>query len=421
MKRVVIFAHQCKPFHEPGREVASQRAHYFARYLPGAGWDCTVFCATREGQERVLEGPGWRIIGVPSADLPAGRQLWQELKDRDAGGAFRKGLSWWYAGHGDNGIVWAPRAVERAMEIHRKEPFDAVIGEHSPDGGVEAASQFFRLTGIAYVIDLRDPVGILFDKNARKFSYFQQRSRGAALITSTSASWVPAFEAAYKLPVWVLTHAYDESELDAARAMHFDAPTIVYAGSTYIGQRWDAVARAIDSTDGGLRFWSAGHGAWRIREALRDDGRVKATVLDSVPRERALSAQKGATALLLVSHHGGCVSARTFEHIASGAPIIYFPADGSEIESRIRQSGARFRVVADENELGKLFREIVRGGARWDQMIGDGDYTRYSRARQAERLGQILDGVCFDAEFPSKFDLQTATPDPIQSEVAKAG
>jgi hypothetical protein len=332
--------------------------------------------------------------------------LWQQLKDGDQGGAFRKGLSWWYARRGDNGIVWAPAAVDRAIELHRSKPFDAVIGEHSPDGGIEAASSFFRKTAVPYLIDLRDPVGILFDRNVRKYSYFRSRSRGAKLITSTTASWSKAFEAAYELPVWVVTHAYDEHEMDASEPMSFDAPTLVYAGSTYEGQRWDVVVRALAAGGKGIQFWSAGHGASRIRKAIDAEApKLNASVLDSVPREVALSAQKGASALLLVSHHGGCVSARTFEHIASGTPVIYFPSDGSEIETRIRKSGARFRAPATETELTQVFRELAGGKVEWEQQIGEDCRRHYTRKHQAARLASILEAACFGGSYPPRLDI----------------
>ncbi|MFN2453686.1 MAG: hypothetical protein ABR577_05650 [Pyrinomonadaceae bacterium] len=409
-KRVVIFAHQCKPFQETGREVASRRAFYFARYLPDFDWDCTVFCASTETAERIVSGDGWRIVGVPQGELPVGRKLWRALMIREAGGIVRRGLSWWYSRRGDNSVAWAGRAVARALEIHRREPFDAIVGEHSPDGGVLAAHRFYKHTRLPYCLDVRDPVGIMHLADAGKLAFFQNRAGVARAITTTTASWIEPFEKIYGIQTWAIPNGYDAGEMNAVPPATFDKNTIVHTGSTYESQLeyFTDIAAALNASDGSLRFWSAGYGAHRIRHTFGAAGALAhAEIFDHVTAEQALAAQKGAAAILIVGHDYEVVSARLFEHIASGTPVIYFPADGREQERRLRCSGARFRVVKDVHELSRLFNEIAAGRAHWERRENSSEQlSPHTRLQRAQRLGQVLDGICGLAPYPPKTDFE---------------
>src|SRR5687768_237629 len=50
-KTVLIFAHECAPYHRLQSTVGAQRPAQFAKYLPAAGWRAIVLCcdATRRG------------------------------------------------------------------------------------------------------------------------------------------------------------------------------------------------------------------------------------------------------------------------------------------------------------------------------------------------------------------------------------
>ena len=44
MRTVLIFAHECSPYHNPMAMVAAQRPAQLAKYLPAHGWRAVVIC-----------------------------------------------------------------------------------------------------------------------------------------------------------------------------------------------------------------------------------------------------------------------------------------------------------------------------------------------------------------------------------------
>lgn len=405
MKRLLIFSHQCWPYNKPGSTMAGQRAFHFARHLPKFGWDVTVLCGSdRSG--RHVESERGRVIAIPPERARGPRAIWHRLTALRNPTAIRatarKALTATVAWTGDPSMEWTGPALDEALRLHRTERFDAVLGTHSPDGSLAAASRFASETGVPYVADFRDepndrehPLVGLY--RARLKSWVANAARGV----STNPELVESFETRFGVPFSTIHNGFDDTEFASAPGFDWEKPTIFVSGSIYLDQQdWRDILRAVARVAGdvSVQLVYAGYAAPGF-DALADDlmCRVSCYSIGMVPRSEALARLKGAAALLLAGwtsgeHAGqGITPGKLFEYIGARRPIILHPGRLNERMADIVRGGGYGWVTESPEELESAVRAAACGEVPpgW----GDRDLAAWSREAGARRLSQLLDGL----------------------------
>ena len=152
----------------PSRASGVYRARATANHFAAAGWDVTVFAAplrflydvVGSVDEKLLETVDPRVTVVrPELNL----FRWEhELRNMNwfrgtMPGVAQRLFDWREARQFPEPYVsWARSSIGRAIGLHRKEKFDAVLATGNPFSAFAAAWAIGKLTGVPYLIDYRD-------------------------------------------------------------------------------------------------------------------------------------------------------------------------------------------------------------------------------------------------------------------------
>jgi hypothetical protein len=439
MRTVLIFAHECAPYHAPASTIGAQRVAQFAKHLPSFGWRAIVICcdlreratgwseaAERRIEALVRDAPRSESLIIPTPSLP-----WHGAVDR-----------WWRASlpgpdtpsylaiwrrpltaikqltRGDYSSAWQPCARRVAEMVLRVEKVDACIGEHTPDAGVLLANWFSRRAAVPWVADFRDPVLRPFPVALR--ALYLPRIRG---LLSTAASTINVNEHLAELdrqllrrPALNIPNGFDPEEfaghLPADRNETF---TVAYCGNINPQiQRLEIFFEALQLIGEQLtpqelekfRFVYRGNGAEFVRELARDM-HVAALVdcQSHVPRTAALSILRSADALLLLSvtdpikrepyFSQGLYPGKTFEYFGAGRPILCVPGDGGMLDELIRET--RTGVILETptgaaQHLVHAYRKW-QGGHRLPYEPNMELIAQFTRRALTGRLAALLDGL----------------------------
>jgi glycosyltransferase involved in cell wall biosynthesis len=302
----------------------------------------------------------------------------------------------------DECVGWFPfalRAASRAVRRHRPR---CVISTGPPHTAHLVAMALKGLHGIDWIADFRDPWA--WHDHTRTHSLWSDRvnatlerlairraSRVVCVSPGVSSEYAKRYPAEPPEKWVTITNGFDLEEFRSLgtveRAERF---TISYAGSLAYGRSpmvvLQALAeliseRAIDSERVSLRFlghceFVEGRPLASIVEALGLGG--VAEVVPLIPRSQALRELLRSHVLLLIAatqRHS--ISAKLFEYLAAGRPILAVAVQGasSEIVDRL---GAGRVVAPDDVPAAK---EAIR---RWyAEFLATGDCRAYNEAGQA--------------------------------------
>lgn len=152
----------------PSRASGVFRSRAVANYFAAAGWDVTVVTAPRDfftdyvrSVDPSLEATVDPRIRVERVDFDKG--LWErDIRKFGRVRAYAPRLHrWWnHAVHErlfpESYATWGLNAARRALQLHRQDRFDVVLGTGNPHVTFAAAMAVGRLGRIPYVIDYRD-------------------------------------------------------------------------------------------------------------------------------------------------------------------------------------------------------------------------------------------------------------------------
>lgn len=380
LRTVLIFAHECAPYHAPTSTIGAQRVAQFAKHLPSFGWRAIVICCDARERgigfstdvaariERQVEeaSPDASLI-IPTPSLPWDGLLdrWWRVSARRASNAWQRVL--WrkpltalkQLTNGDYSSAWQPCARRVAEIVARSVRVDACIGEHTPDAGLLLARWFARETGVPWVADFRDPVLRPFPTTLRALYLPRIRS-----LLSTAAHLINVNDHLADLdrvllgrPAMSIPNGFDPEEFGHVEMPPRTAPfTIAYCGNLNpdiqtmrpFFEALRIVAATLPNDDaGGVRFVYRGSATSYVRELARTVGVSRMVDADAhVPREQALRILQSSDALLLLSITGrvqedkylarGLYPAKTFEYFGAKRPILCVPGDGGMLDDLIR-------------------------------------------------------------------------------------
>ncbi len=444
MKTVLIFAHECAPYHRPQTMVGAQRPAQFAKYLGEFGWRAVVLCAdnARRGQTDHPQALSDARADVqhaldkaaPDAPviIPTPALAYDGWADRAWRATFkegspqphkltvtaRKALTAAKIRSGDWSQPWQPCARAAAEVITQNIKIDAVVGEHSPDAGLFLAHWFHARYGTPWLADFRDPMPQGFQGAARRWYTAQGRK-----LTSTAAGtinvtpyWAELDKEMFGRPAWCLPNGFDPSEFPATTDTMPRTPycEIIYAGNIIPSQRLAVFleglqqARLASGTDLGnkLRFVYRGGAHRQVAQEAEQAG--VADLTDSappIPRLESLARLQQAQTLLLLSiahpeqedvyFRRGYYPAKTFEYFGAQRPILCVPGDGGLLDELLHTTRAG-EICRTAAQVAAYLTDAVRA---WDANNPAGyqpdtvAIAGYTRRNLTGQLAALLDNI----------------------------
>jgi len=398
-KRVLIIAHS----YYPSTRAGAHRPSKWAKYLPKFGWEPVVLC------------PDWTPENSRGCYDPmlAGRDVCKTIRApyRVPSKNSPRGILYRFGGHYLPAVFpWqlyrAMRA--RAFDLVERESFAAVVASAPPAMMHTIASAITRKHGIPALMDFRD----LPDELAEKYPFSSRvkvRSevaacRNAGALVTVSEFLAEKLRSRHRVPVFVIPNGFDPADFSASteRDQHF---TIVYAGIIHADRN---PAPLLDALDGILRSKQADLSKLRLRfygppeeQILRfvNDRPCSALVeaMGRVPFSECLRAEQRATVLLLLSHSRskGIMTAKVFEYLGAGRPILSVPGDHDCTDALLEHTRA--------GVVGRTVDEIQSVILEWyDTWLQTGRVpyapvpeavAEYTRERQTEQLANVLDRI----------------------------
>lgn len=414
MRRVLFIAYLFPPIPNSG----TRRSLTFANNLPDLGWEPLVLGweadpSIRLEPELLAElRSGTRVERVPLLSrVRAQRWMgWLPARWRERG---IEALAWRLRERAtvpDLAAGWLPMAVERAVELHRSEGFDAIYASGWPWTAFLIAREVSRRTGKPYVLDYRDqwtPSGDM----AWEHASLRQRQENPALerLAATDAAAIVTVTRALVRSIGrdcgrddlhLITNGFEPADF-AGDVPAIDDGTlrVAYTGVWRNGYGLDDLYAAVALLKSQGRPELA---RLRVQTAGFDPGAAqKAGVsewiseLGPVSHARAVEIMKQADLLYLPVPSGYYATAslpgKLFEYLGCGRPILAVVPEVSEVSHVLNEVGGGVRVEpGDVAGLAQALLGWLRGEARVDPPQG---IERYSRAATARRLATVLDAA----------------------------
>lgn len=443
LKTVLIFAHECAPWHRPQSTAGAERVAQFAKHLPAFGWRAVVICCDatrrrtgtraqlatvgREAVERVRAADPRESVIVPTPSLP-----YDGLLDRAWHAAFssngRPTRSWDDSARrlltmakfvtGDYSQSWQPCARAAAAALAAERPADLCIAEHSPDAGVFLARWYSRKFGTRWIADFRDPVIRPFTGFARTIyaPVAAHLLREASATIAVNPVLAELDRARFGKPACSVPNGFDRDDFPATDGEPRNARfTIAYAGN-------------INAQVQGMDLFLSGLACLRDligREAFRDVifsfrgsafERVTADAaalgiadaVDAAPhvaRPEALAGLQRADLLLVLSiaraerqdeyFRRGHYPAKVFDAFGARRPIVCVPGDGALLDDLIARTATGVVCRTPESLARHLAEQLTiwRGGRPLPYRPNVDVINRYTRRALTGRLASLLDRV----------------------------
>jgi glycosyltransferase involved in cell wall biosynthesis len=419
----------------PAGGAGVQRTAKFVKYLPQFGWMPAVLtvsesCHAVQDNSHLEEFPkGLDIIRTSHFDpvarfsrMPAASSTANGNGNKAAGKRALKKLLREFARDGwiafdkrllipDQALTWCPRAVAAGLEAHLDRRLDLIYATGEPYSDYFTAATLSRLTGVPFVIDMRDPWTLspyrkLVGSNRRQaIESWQERkvlSRCRACIFANPAMQLYA----KRFPEWAdkfhyIPNGYDSADFAGSQAQRFDKFTIVHSGTFLPGYRTadtfllalkelllanpDLMARLQV-----LFVGKIGEEQRLIRE-LALEGVVKQT--GYVSHKESIGYLKGADLLLLVGgEHAWEETGKVYEYFASGKPILALVNQEGAAAQLIRKYPMsyildRTGVAQTSAALAQILEHKGSGNHEYDTNFA----ALYERKKMTERLASLFD------------------------------
>lgn len=426
--RLLLVTYEFPPRGGPG----VQRPLKLAKYLGIAGWDLTVLTVDDPPTAIVDEGllgevpPAVNVARAWSLEPTRLVQLLRRLRGDRASVVGGQGFSGAPSGLvslvqslfvPDEKRYWKPWAVRAGMRAHADASFDVVVSTGPPHTAHLVAGTIARRTGVAHVIDFRDPwFGGLAKRYATPLHKAWNRrleegaiARAAAVVTVTDEIARMYRQRYPGSRLFVIPNGFDPDDLpDEPHAPH-DGLVFAYTG-TFGGARQPdtflAGAARAESLEPGfandVHIVAAGPGPEFVEAARRAGVRSTVTALGYVSHDRSLKTLAGADVAVLILSSGEesrvSLSGKVFEYVGMHKPVLAVVGEGAAHEFVSGLTGGRAVPYDDPSAVADAMLDIY---AAWkaDRLIGPGEdeTARFSRVEQARAYMALLEEVVTDA------------------------
>lgn len=392
----------------PSRASGVYRARATANHFARAGWDVTVFAAPLgflydvigSTDEKLLDTVDPRIT-VERPELDTYR--WEhELQNMswlrgNLPAVSKKFFDWREAKQfPEQYVSWARSSVTKALKLHRRQKFDAVLATGNPFSAFAAGWAIGKLARIPYVIDYRDSWTLDLFKDEPAYPPGHQTWKWERRVIGKSAATVFVNNAlrdwhAERYPraadrMMVVPNGWDPDllELPAAETAPESTPPrplkFGYLGTITTHQPVEEMAEAFriarehpDLADaelnlfGHLGFFKHSHASFLPRLGLDAAGQVDPE-LDAglrlrgpVSKTEVSSVYADSDVLVFLAAGGRYVtSGKIFEYMATGRPIVSVHAP--DIAAREVLEGYPLWFHADSLDPEKLAQSFIEAG-----------------------------------------------------------
>lgn len=411
MKKLLVLAYRFPPF----AGTSATRVACFAKYLADYGWEPSVITADWRAdnceQFDLLYGERlkkWVVARVPVRDIrrmPAvgklpHQKLVQAIKREVA--KYQNTRDW---------VGNVKKVVPDVMSEHG--PFDAIFATAPPWSVLEAAAWVADKYQLPWIADFRDIFEETVPEYLWRFQARRERSwlRNCEGIVTVSEPLAEKLRLRHRQSVGVVQNGYDPEEYEEAKKNLEPNDTrvfrIVYTGMLYpLGHparesprvllaALDSLAEAgqVDLND--FEIDLIGTPKSKVLPHLkgfRSASRVN--IIEWVDRQEAYRRQVSATLLLLLgsSQMAGIMTAKVFEYLASGRPILMVPSNKDSLDELLKSSGAGWAVSTEQECVGvirKLYSEW-QSSSRLPDVPSEGAVLQYSRRVQTGQLSTLI-------------------------------
>jgi glycosyltransferase involved in cell wall biosynthesis len=434
MPRVLLISYTFPPVGGGG----VQRVTKWLKYLPSFGWDASVLTTenpsvpvtdtslsadvppdTLVGRARTLE-PGYTVKSSLTGGADSGRA------PSSATTALRRLVrqAAMVALQPDPQVLWAPAALAEGRRLLASRPHDVVLATSPPYSALLIGARLARRARLPLVVDFRDEWGISNqyweNKPRDPLSHGVQRLmqrmvlRRASVVIATTEKSAAALqdacrEAGSRARVICLYNGYDDGDFAGSEG---EPPPSAPYRLAYLGTLWRltdvrplvaGVARLAQldpESAASLELFFAGR---RTPEQDLALGELKHLPCRLVTREylahtEAVALMRGSSGLcLLVADVPGAdrvVPAKLFEYMAARRPILTLAPRGEVWNLLAGHPAARLCEPGDADGIAAALRdEVARHRAARATEWGTFDPSRFSRARQASELAEVMRGT----------------------------
>lgn len=418
-QRSILFAAY---FYPPCPDAGAHRPATMVKYLRRMGHRVTVLTTGAYGpspeDELGREGSGDEIVRTHDLQLLRAR-----ARGKDRVQAMYAGDTYSGRPHPLSRVLvpepliaaWLPFALPRALRLHRRGPFDAVITT-SPPESIHLVGRALSRRGAAWVADVRDawsfePLRPAFPTAAQRRldERLERRLLGSAdVVTCVSRPAAEDLRERVGATVELVPNGWDPELAppsggpdDEAAAALLDPGrvSLVYTGRfgsygrdpTQLIEALRGLAASEPELAARLELVLAGPFTDDELAALRTDvSPARIEVVGSLPRARALALQRAADALLVIAspERSQLANLKLFEYLASGRPLLALAA-GTEAGRIVAETGAGEVVRSDDAAgIASALRHLLTGEA------GAPDPARvraYSYPSVAERMAAAVE------------------------------
>jgi len=405
-KKVLIICRSYWPHYGP----QAQRMASFAKYLPKFGWESTVLCPESTPQndskydpKLVGKDPG-RTIRVPYNISRTRRRI--DFLARKA----LKELSLEVL------LFWSPVKIYRALlkradSLLKEEKFDAILATSPLPFTLSIADGLYHKFGVPWVADFRD-LPTEHKVHLSRFSpcqllniFCEKYCKSASAIVTVSEPLRDVLTNWQNKSVHLVYNGYNPDEFPNVIETRKDLFTIVYCGTIHTGRDPSLLVDALDlilkkDSEKLECFHLLIYGVSKICFQRYFANRPCSHLVHNKGRvsyEDSIKSQKEAAALLLLPSSGlqGLMTAKIFEYLGSGRPILSVPGDGGVTDKVLKETKA--------GSIGRTAKETAQILIDWIdqwQRKGNIEYNPrkdkilfYTRQNQTKRLGQVLEDV----------------------------
>lgn len=390
-------------YHFPPLDVvASARALSFAKHLPSFGIDVTVLTINWEGDSDMEKSGEYTLIAVGNKQSPKwpAWTKWPVLSKVIALSQYRQGI---FEPH----VRWHERALEsKAEELVGSGKFDLVLGMFSPHFHIRQCRSLHDKFGIPYVVDFRDMWANRVmennyqpNSNARtKDGYFQEYWKKwmskASGFTTVAASFRDKISEITGVGGVVVFNGFGDSYPQRKAFPEF---TISHIGNLLTWKNIDPFVEgvrqfAVDQINFKVRFVGANEDLRkRMSAAFLQAGIQNHLVfIDRVSSIEARQEMVNADVLYYPPIEGfkGMYSAKVFEYLGSGTPVLATPNDFDVIEALMAETAAG-NICATGDEVCEFLKTSLQNSKKAERQRNI-LISAYSRKVQAGKMAEYL-------------------------------
>jgi glycosyltransferase involved in cell wall biosynthesis len=343
----------------PTRASGVYRSRATANHFAAAGWDVTVVTPQREFFTHAIKSfdpsleatvrDDVRVERVAFPGRPWERDIRRFSRFRGNFPGASKMLNTWAENRffPEHYSPWIPRVVRRAVQLHRRSPFDVVLATGNPFSVFAAAWAIHRLTRVPYVVDYRDSwtldlfqdapafppehaawgwerrildraTRVVFVNDALRHWHAERYPQVAGRMRVVQNGFEPDFLGDLPVPA---PPGERPPRFGYVGTMTTHVPIEEFVAGWRLARAAPGLADAVAEVHGHLGFFPASARNLRHRLPLRED--VGISYAGAVPKAQVRAVYESLDVLLLILAGARYVtSGKVYEYMATGKPIV---------------------------------------------------------------------------------------------------